>query len=956
MGGGQFHGHPVGSPWSLTNVTMHQCSLPPCSFWLHDGYWLLSPLWCQRLAEPTETFQPVGASAVKQISIFRSFIALVAVLIVVTEPLAAADRTRNRAASVSYEADVRPILKANCFHCHGEGDEVKGGLDLRLRRLIVDGGESGGAIVPGSANDSLLYQYISAGEMPPETVGKRLTGDEIRVIRQWINAGAATIRSEPDQIGEGTYYTEEERSFWFFQPIQPVDPLQVKNAGEVSNPIDQFLLARLEEEGLAFSPRADRITLIRRVYFDLLGFPPTPEQVTDFIANKSPDAYFRLVDQLLASPHYGERWGRHWLDVAGYADSEGVTDEDPVRPHAFRYRDWVIRSVDVDMPLDQFVLEQLAGDELIGRDLENLTPREVDMLTATGFLRMAPDGTGTGGLEQDAARNAVISETIKIVSTGLLGLTVGCAQCHNHRYDPIQQADYYRFRALFEPGLDWQNWIAPQSRQVTLLTDADRKRAAEIEAEAKLIEEERTKKQEEYVQQTFEKELAKLPEELREPIMVARNTSDKDRTEDQKKLLMDHPSVNVTAGSLYLYDQKAADDLKIYVDQATAKRRTKPEERLVRAFTEPLHKDPPTTFVFKRGDHNQPGQQVQPGELTIVQGNHPLDVPVNDESLPSTGRRLAYARWLTSSSHPLFSRVLVNRIWMNHFGRGIVNTPGDFGFLGERPTHPELLDWLAGRLINQDWSLKQMHRLMMFSTAYQQSSMRTLEADAVDADNRLLSRMTVRRLDAETLRDSVLVVNGQLNVHRFGPPVPVMADRVGQFVIGIENLNAGRPGPVLDMKGEDLRRSVFVQVRRSRPLGTLSTFDMATPEPNCTIRSSSTVAPQALMMMNGRFIRSQSITMAERIKDAVGDDLAAQVKLAWCSVYSRDPTEQEQADAIKLVEQLGDHFREAIADPGKETGNVDNLAEPNTSDDPKVEALATLCQALLGSNEFLYVR
>lgn len=831
-----------------------------------------------------------------------------------------------------------------------------GGLDLRLRRLIVDGGESGEAIVPGSSDDSLLYQYISSDEMPPEEIDKRLTQDEISIVRRWIDNGARTLRSEPEQIGEGAYYTEQERSFWFFQPIQSPEPPQVSSAGQVSNPIDQFLLARLEQQGLTFSAAADRITLIRRAYFDLLGFPPSPQQVAAFLADKSPDAYSRLVDQLLSSPHYGERWGRHWLDVAGYADSEGVTDEDTVRPHAFRYRDWVIRSIDADLPLNQFVLEQLAGDELIGRDLENLTPDEVGKLTATGFLRMAPDGTGAGDLEQGVARNAVVSETIKIVSTGLLGLTVGCAQCHNHRYDPISHADYYRFRALFEPSLDWQNWVAPQGRRVSLYTDADRTRAAEVEAEAKLIEVERTTKQEQYIQQTFEKELAKLPEELREPIILARTTAEKERTDEQKKLLMDHPSVNVSAGSLYLYDQKAADDLKTYADKAAAKRSTKPEERFVRAFTEPKDKDPPPTFVFKRGDHDQPAQQVQPGELPIVQGDNPLAIAANDETLPSTGRRLAYARWLTSDSHPLLSRVLANRIWMHHFGRGIVNTPGDFGFLGERPTHPELLDWLADQLIKQGWSLKRMHRLMMLSTAYQQSTSRTAETDAVDADNRYLSRMTVRRLDAETLRDSILVVNGTLNVRRFGPPVPVMADRVGQFVIGIENLNAGRPGAVLDMKGEDLRRSVFVQVRRSRPLGTLSTFDMAMPEPNCTIRSSSTVAPQALMMMNGRFIRSQSIDMAERIKRDAGDELAAQVVLAWQLVYSRDPLEPERAAAIQLLEQLAELFREAIANPEKEAGSADNLTEPKTSEDPLIEALATLCQALIGSNEFLYVR
>jgi mono/diheme cytochrome c family protein len=888
-------------------------------------------------------------------SVLRSCaLPLVILLAFVTGIVSAPAGDRQATGEPSYEQDVRPIFKANCFHCHGEGEELKGGLDLRLRRLIVVGGESGPAVVPGDPDDSLLFQHISSDQMPPEEVEKRLTADEIAVIGRWIKSGAPTLRPEPEQLGEEPYFTEQERSFWAFQPIKRIEPPRVRQRDRVRNPVDQFLLARLEQQGLGYSSEADPLTLIRRVYFDLLGIPPTPAAVESFLSDSSPDAYERLVDQLLSSPAYGERWARHWLDVAGYADSEGVVDDDPVRVNAFRYRDWVIRSMDADMPLDQFIQQQLAGDEMVGRKLENLTPDEVSKLTATGFLRMAPDGTGSGDINQDIARNTVISETIKIVSTSLLGITVGCAQCHNHRYDPISQEDYYRLRAIFEPALDWKKWIVPQGRQVSLYTDENRAESARIEEEAKKIDQQRLKKQEEYIQQTFDKELAKLPEELREPIRKARETPEKEQSEEQKQLLKDNPSVNVSAGSLYLYDQKAADDLKTYTDRATKVRERKPEERFVRALTEPLNQEPPGTFLFYRGDVSQPRQQVGAAELPILDSEQTLLLPENDDSLPTTGRRLAYARWLTSGSHPLVSRVLVNRVWMHHFGRGIVNTPGDFGYLGVRPTHPELLDWLASEFVEQGWSLKKLHRLMMLSAAYRQQSTRSPEKDAVDADNQLLSRMSMRRLDAESLRDAILVINEKYNSRRYGPPVPVMADKVGQFVIGIENLDAGRPGAVLPMKGEDFRRSVYVQVRRSRRLGMLDTFDAAILEPNCTMRTQSTVTPQALMMMNGRFVRTQSIYLAEQIQREVGKELGPQVERAWQAIYCRIPGEREQDEAVELLKQLVEHFEELLSDKEKAGGSGD-LAEPVTSSDPQIEALATLCQALLSSSEFLYV-
>ncbi|MFP6762141.1 MAG: DUF1549 and DUF1553 domain-containing protein, partial [Planctomycetaceae bacterium] len=594
--------------------------------------------------------------------------------------------------------------------------------------------------------------------------------------------------------------------------LQHAERYLVGNVGQTANPVDAFLLRRLEEKqgSFALASQADRATLIRRLSFDLRGLPPSPDDVQRFMEDDSPDAFAQLVDRTLGSPDYGDRWGRHWLDVAGYADSEGYTNQDTVRPWAWKYRDWVIRSFNADTPYDRFVLEQLAGDELISPPYSELPEADIDRLVATGFLRMAPDGTGGGADDVELAKNDVMAGTVNIVSTSLLGLTVGCAQCHDHRYDPIPTADYYRLRAIFEPAYNWKAWRTPSKRRVSLYTAASRKRSAEIEVEAKKVDAERTEKQTGFIQATFEKELAKLPEEIREAARAARDADEKKRTPEQKALLKKHPSLNVSAGSLYLYDRKAADQLKEMADQAKKIRDTKPKEEFVRAMTE-VAGQVPTTFLFFRGDHEQPKQELAPAGLTVLTPSQPRPIPVNEESVATTGRRLAWARRLTDGSHPLLARVIVNRVWMHHFGRGIVATPGDFGMLGAKPSHPELLDWLAMEFVESGWSLKQLHRLILNSTAWQQSSQRDAALAVADPDNVLFGGSRVRRVEAELLRDAILAVTGKLNDRHSGEPVPVMADRVGQWVIGKENLNAGRPGPVIAMRGEEFRKSIFVQ-------------------------------------------------------------------------------------------------------------------------------------------------
>ncbi len=849
---------------------------------------------------------------------------------------AGGDEAVNLSAPLTYEKHVRPLLKTHCFQCHGEDSRrVKGKLDLRLRRTMVEGGKSGPAVLPGKAAGSLLFQRVRDGEMPPDDK-KKLSRDEVELIGKWIDAGAPTARPEPDRPPDTGEPTAEERSHWSFQLIARPPVPKPRHAAGVRTPVDAFLLAALEARGLGFSPEADRSVLLRRAAFDLTGLPPAPEDAAAFLADDAPGAWERLLDRLLSSPRYGERWARHWLDVAGYADSEGYNEDDVERRHAYQYRDYVIRSLNADKPFDRFIREQVAGDEMISSPLADLRREDVEPLTATGFLRMAPDGTATTPSDMVLARNQVVADTIQIVSTALLGLTVNCAQCHNHRYDPIPQTDYFRIRAVFEPGYDVANWRTPQQRLVSLYSAADRKAAAEIEAGAAKIDKERTKRQEELIEAVLARELAKIPEELRGRLREARAVPAAKRGPEQRKLLKEHPSVDVSAGSLYLYDKKAADELKKLADDAAAIRAKKPLEEFVPALTEVPGKVPETR-LFYRGDPKQPKEAVPPGGLTILGLR---EFPPDDPTLPTTGRRRAFARWLSDGRHPLTARVVVNRVWMHHFGRGIVGTPADFGLLGDRPTHPELLDWLASEFMAGGWSLKRLHQLILGSAAWMQSSRREARGDAADPDNRLLWRMPLHRLEAEVLRDSLLALGGNLNTKMFGPPVPVMPDEVGQIVVGRENTNAGRPGAVLPLNGEEFRRSLYVQARRSRPLGMLDAFDLPAMEPNCEARNASTVAPQALMLMNSEFVVSQCERIARRVAKEAGSDSAAQAALAWRAAYSAGPSKDEAAGAAAFVERLEAHFR-ANAGADKE--------------DPRIRALACLCQALVSSNRFLYI-
>ncbi|VTS05147.1 PSD1 and planctomycete cytochrome C domain-containing protein [Tuwongella immobilis] len=745
-----------------------------------------------------------------------------------------------------FERDVRPILKAFCLDCHGGNEKVSAKLDLRLKRFMLQGGESGEAIVPGKPAESLLIERMKSGEMPPGE--KKVPASQIAILEQWIAAGAPTLRPEPEKLPPGLDITPEERAYWFYQPLSRPAVPQVKQSQRVRTPIDAFIQAKLEAQSLSMNDDADKRTLIRRATLDLTGLPPTEAEVAAFLADTSEQAYDRLLDRLLASPAYGERWARHWLDVVGYADSEGDATNDTPRDEAWRYRDYVIRAMNADKPIAQFIIEQMAGDELIPRPWNNLTPSQVELLAATNFLRMVPDTTASRN--GPAESQQTVADAVKVVGSTLLGLSVGCAQCHDHRYDPIPQSDYFRFRALLEPALNPANWRVPSQRRVSLFTDADRAKAAAVDAEVNKMTAEYSAKEAKAVRAAFEKVLATFPADQQPNLKAAFDTPADKRTPEQKQMVASNPKLNVTPGVLYQFDPPARKELDDMMAKINQKRAERPVEQFVSAVFEHPGEIPPTK-IFHRGDYRDPRSEVLPGDLTIAAPDGKrLELPKDDAVLPTTGRRLAYAKYLTSGNHPLFGRVFVNRIWLHHFGRGIVDTPGEFGILGQRPSHPELLDWLATELAQNGWSLKKLHKTIMQSSVYRQSSARSPQKDAADGGNALLGRYPVRRLEAETLRDCLLVVTGRLDSTQFGPPLPVMEDTVGQVLT----------------PDQQPRRTIYFQQRRSKPIAFLTTFDAPSGELNCDRRISSTAAPQALMLMNSDFMLQQASHFATRVR------------------------------------------------------------------------------------------
>ena len=829
------------------------------------------------------------------------------------------------AEDITFESHVRPILKAQCFHCHGEDPELPGGLDVRLVRLMIAGGDSGAAIVPGDAEASLLWERIASDEMPEGN--KKLSLEQKQTIRNWINAGARTSRPEPEDVAEARF-SQEELSHWAYQPVKSPEIPNVES-DEIETPIDSFIAKKLAEHDLEFSPVANRRTLIRRISFNLLGLPPSPEEVSRFVNDPSPDAYERLVDRLLASPQFGVRWGRHWLDVAGFAETNGPAASDGDRPQAWRYRDYVVDSFNQSKPIDEFFVEQLAGDELIQGEIDLESERHLELLSATGFLRLAPDRTKTeNSLEQ---RNTATAEALKTISSSMLGVTVGCAQCHDHKYDPIGIDDYYRFRAVFDPLFPMHKWRQPGSQLVDFTTREVLEEEAQIEARAKEVEDEITQRRNAHAKKIQELKLADVPESEREATRQAVLTPSNKRTSEQNDLLKTYPMVKpvstIAGGLLVEYDSAAYRKFEKETEKVTAIRDTKPARRIVMATRE-TPGVVPTSHVLFRGNPASLGEAVEPAELMVLRRDRKATVPQNDEAIATTGRRLAYARQLTDGSHPLTARVFVNRVWLHHFGQGLVRTPGDFGVSGERPTHPDLLDWLASNFAKHGWDQKRLHRMILLSRTFQQTSRRTSHLNEIDPRNSLYARANLRRLEAEAIRDAILSVVGELDHSLEGPSLPVVEAPDGKVVIGKAKIRDGLKTGVSGSSGTN-RRSIYIQVQRRLPLNMLATFDLPTMNPNCELRRPSTVATQSLWFLNDQQIIEHSKRLASLVVRR--DNRHEQLADLFERLFAVEPTADELLDCETF------------------------LAEQTTRLGAPQSAMASLCQALLASNRFLYV-
>jgi len=709
--------------------------------------------------------------------------------------------------------DIMPIFQLRCVVCHGLRTR-QAGLDLRTVASVLRGGKSGPAIVPGRAEDSLVLKRIHGGEMPPrrllvEFAIKPMSAHEIEKLTMWIDAGAPEVEIEPDvaTLRPDPLVSDKDRGFWSFQsPIAAPVP-HVNQLTQVHTHVDAFVLRQLEQIGLTLSVEADRYTLIRRASFDLTGLPPTPEDVAFFVSDPDPQSYERLIDRLLNSPHYGERWGQYWLDLAGYSESEGVVNSDPQRAHAWRYRDYVIRSLNDDKPYDQFVMEQLAGDELADyQNGQEITAEIYDNLVATGFLRMAPDGTFESLTGYVPDRLELIDDEIEVFSSAMLGLTIRCARCHSHKFDPIPQRDYYRLAAVFKGALDENDWLRPNRQSKTAPGDRDR--------------------------------------------------------------LLPH----VTTKEFLDWQRAGA----------------KPENQpLIRALWD--RGDPSPTYILKRGNYFSPGRLVGPGVPSVLtNGQTPFATPAPWPGASKSGRRLALARWLVQADHPLTSRVMVNRIWRHHFERGIVETLDNFGKAGARPSHPQLLDWLAVRFVKSGWSIKSMHRLIMTSAVYRQSSNVTPRHELLDPDNIRLSRMPLRRMEGEVLRDTLFALAGRLDLAQYGPPEPVAVRDDGLVTSG----------------GQTGRRCVYVLKRRTQPLTILQNFDNGQMDPNCVDRTESIVATQALHLNNNQLVRQLAQAFARRIWDAEPSDFSSQVERAYLIATGRTPDEDERRVSMDVLRRM----------------------------------------------------
>ena len=816
-----------------------------------------------------------------------------------------------------FSHEVRPIMERTCWNCHS--DQIQSsGLDLSSREGALLGGLRGPAIVPGNAADSLLFRQIAGMEGPAMPLGVPLTEEEIEVFRTWINEGAEWD-AEPiiTPSGEGftafaTNLPESARQYWAFKLPQKHS---LPDISSFDHPIDRFLEQKRIEAGVIAAQKADQVTLLRRAYLDLTGLPPSVEETDEFLADSGPDAWERLIEKLLASPQYGERWGRHWLDVARYADSDGY-EQDVDRANAWRYRDYVVNSFNNDKPYDQFVIEQLAGDEL------DDTTHETRI--ATGFLRAGPR-VNFREKDNPERRWDYLDDVLETVGRGVLGMTIQCARCHDHKFDPILQKDYYSLTsAIFGyVETDWPMLPDEQALEYLEKTQELDSRVAAVREQIREIEQPYlTELKVERIRNEFPQDILDAvltPEQERTDgeqllaaqvltIGVARNRvdeamsePDKTRREVLRKRIQDMEAdrpeepamIEIVTDGDYRYTPDRAGDNVLGCPECRIKM-DEPGSFLHQGSER--YEVPPANFLI-RGDPFSLGPEMEPAFLTAATyGNPPTEVPRANGR--TSGRRLALANWIASEDNPLTARVWVNRVWYHHFGRGVVASLDNFGMVGDRPTHPELLDWLAIEFMDNGWSTKDLHRLIMTSEAYQMASSFVNEENSLaDLENHFMWRYRPQRLEAEAVRDVILATSGGIDLKVGGEPIfPHIPQEILDTAVLFGRWDNQVDGP------EVWRRSLYVYRRRTLTFPFFETFDL--PDQNQTIntRNTSTVAPQALTLMNNPFVLSQAELFSDVVEEKVPYNVDQQIEMVYQIALTRPPTPVEAEVGRQLVE------------------------------------------------------
>jgi hypothetical protein len=835
---------------------------------------------------------------------------------------------------VDFAADIQPIFNRSCLPCHGAGVQ-SGGLRLDRKEAALKGGYSGLVIKPGDSAGSLLIQLVAGLKkdkvMPMQ--GDRLIPQQIGLLRAWIDQGAEWQDSAAAQTIVERNQPLPKSKHWAFQPVRrPVVPA-VRNVSWVRNPIDNFVLARLEKEGIKPSPEADRTTLIRRVTLDLTGLPPTPQEISRFVNDNRSEVYERLVDRLLASEHYGERWARHWLDLARYADSDGY-ETDQLRPYAWRYRHWLVEALNRDMPFDQFTVEQIAGDLLPGATVEQRV--------ATGFHRNTLSNR-EGGADLEEFRVEQVVDRASTVGTTWLGLTVGCARCHDHKYDPISQKEFYQLYAFFDSA-DEVNINAPIPGEMGpyLRARAEYKRKrqeilAPLEAELaqlqttwekRLLEAEVHPGQDHHWDRAYEVlglvwggnwgegqlegiRIVKIPVEQRTP--------------SQKERLLDY---FIRRGSIVNEQRFKELNLKDVVKKLDELAKAHPG--ITRAPTIEESSSPRVTRIHMRGNFRDPGIEVQPTTPSVLP-------PLPMGSAPP---RLRLAQWLVSRDNPLTARVTVNRSWQELFGRGFVFTSEDFGAQSAGPTHPELLDWLAADFMDRGWSMKSLHKSIVMSATYRQSSNARPELQSTDPNNNLLARQSRLRLPAEVIRDAALAVSGLLNPRVGGPSVrPPQPESVSQQ--GFDNKWVVSEGP------DRYRRGLYIFLQRTSPFAQLVTFDLADPGRTCSRRERSNSPLQALTLLNDDVFFEAAQALAVRIFNEQPGSVSDRIAYGFGLAVGRKPDATEKD---RLAGYLGQQMEILRRNPAE----AEKMMTVGIDADPAERgAWVALSSVLLNLDEFI---